>query len=79
MRADRDKGVESAKADPNTQADYGVSLMNMAAVARDAVNLLPPIEEGECDDGCLQHAEGCDGYCDHLEGHVNACMVKDIL
>ena len=31
----------------------------------------------ECNDVCCQHAEGCDGNCDHLSGHINACMVDD--
>ena len=29
--------------------------------------------EDECDDFCGPHAEGCDGYCDHL-GHRNMCL-----
>lgn len=32
---------------------------------------LDPIEE--CDDGCCVHAPDCDGGCDHLPGHRNAC------
>lgn len=31
-------------------------------------------DEELCDDRCLNHAPGCDGYCDHLAGHKNACL-----
>lgn len=79
MHRDREAGVESARNDPHTQVDAGVQLMVMTAVARDAANLLPEEYGGECDEGCLEHAKGCDGNCDHLEGHVNACMVEDVL
>ncbi len=28
--------------------------------------------EVECDDDCAEHAEDCDGFCDHID-HENAC------
>lgn len=29
----------------------------------------------ECDDGCVVHEGGCDGWCDHHEpAHLNACL-----
>ena len=35
----------------------------------------------ECDDECAEHAEDCDGFCDHID-HKNACgglaEVKDV-
>lgn len=30
-------------------------------------------EDTPCDENCLTHAKGCDGFCDHLAGHINAC------
>jgi len=29
----------------------------------------------ECGDGCLHHADDCDGHCDHDADHVNMCLV----
>ena len=31
----------------------------------------------KCNESCLVHAPECDGNCDHLSGHINACMVDD--
>ena len=31
----------------------------------------------QCDEDCLTHHPTCDGFCDHLEGHINACMIKE--
>jgi len=31
----------------------------------------------ECNDVCCQHDPDCDGNCDHLSGHINACMVDN--
>ena len=43
---------------------------------RSFVNTLKDAAHGkkECDEDCAVHAPDCDGYCDHLEGHINACM-----
>ena len=30
-------------------------------------------DEGECNEMCAQHHPNCDGFCDHLDGHTNAC------
>jgi len=30
----------------------------------------------ECNEVCAQHDPDCDGFCDHLEGHMNACLVQ---
>lgn len=35
------------------------------------------IENGSCDENCAKHKEGCDGYCDHLPEHINACLVVE--
>ncbi|HUW47333.1 MAG TPA: hypothetical protein VMW36_01145 [Patescibacteria group bacterium] len=31
-------------------------------------------EAEECNDNCLVHHKNCDGNCDHLLGHRNACI-----
>lgn len=30
--------------------------------------------EWECDETCASHLSTCDGFCDHLAGHRNACV-----
>jgi hypothetical protein len=35
---------------------------------------IEPDADDACGDQCVDHAPGCDGFCDHLEGHVNACL-----
>lgn len=34
--------------------------------------------EVECSARCLDHAAGCDGFCDHVYGHVNACRSVEV-
>lgn len=45
---------------------------NLAPLVAEILAVLDPIEE--CGDACCVHAPGCDGNCDHLQGHRNACM-----
>jgi hypothetical protein len=42
-----------------------------------AVALFPDCEDCECDEGCMEHTEACDGFCDHVAGHVNMCMTEE--
>lgn len=30
----------------------------------------------DCDERCAVHAATCDGFCDHLSGHRNACLLE---
>lgn len=32
------------------------------------------LAEGDCHESCAVHLSDCDGNCDHLEGHKNACV-----
>ena len=34
--------------------------------------------QDSCDDGCMEHARDCDGFCDHARpSHMNACLADD--
>jgi hypothetical protein len=70
---DYEAAVLKAEADPDTVLE----LICIARSTEAAVALFPDCEDCECDEGCMEHTEACDGFCDHVAGHVNMCMTEE--
>ena len=50
----------------NERVEAGVLILKVTATVM--------FDEIDCDDTCLPHTSDCDGYCDHIPGHTNACV-----
>lgn len=55
------------------EAKVEVQVHELGASREFVVPNYPFTSADECNDFCSPHAEGCDGYCDHIR-HRNMCL-----